>query len=154
MTNQASFASTPLQRQTAFTLIELIVVVVVLGILMAVMLPNFFGASTSVKDASAASYLKVSYADLANQQAQNNGLWPSVESLVAVAASNEPELQFTAASVSGSAAGPKLVSVELTSTGTPAAGVKLTNVSASGTVCTLLADGTTQFRPVIDCGTS
>jgi prepilin-type N-terminal cleavage/methylation domain-containing protein len=46
--NRMSFRPRPLR--SAFTLVELIVVVIVLGLLLAVALPNFFGASTAAQD--------------------------------------------------------------------------------------------------------
>ena len=130
-----------------FTLIELIVVVIVLGILMAVALPNFFGASASAQDSAAKSYLQTAYRDLAGQQAQNGGYWPSATSLVAQAALEEPQLQFSSALASSASGDAKTINVELTVTG----GIELGSRSASGALCTLLADATTGPSGLLTC---
>ena len=130
--------------RNAFTLVEVIVVVIVLGILMAVVVPRFFGASGSSKDNVAKQYLTVAWRELAAQQTANNGVWPAAVSLAAQANIDEPELSFVAAPAASAAdaTNSKAIYVELTGND----GIKLGIKSASGTVITAIADSTTNYQ--------
>jgi len=92
----------PRSRCAAFTLIELIIVVIVLGILLAVVLPNFFGATTSAKNDTAKQYLATSYkvARLVSTASGNpfdtDGTPNGAAALAAKIHASEPELQVTA----------------------------------------------------------
>ena len=93
-------------RMRAFTLVELIVVVIVLGLLLAVALPNFFGASTAAQDSAAKQYLSVSYKELKAAIAQNDGQPPAQASLVSAMASGEPQLGYVSSAASNASSNP------------------------------------------------
>jgi prepilin-type N-terminal cleavage/methylation domain-containing protein len=117
----------------AFTLIELVVVVIVLGILLAIAIPSFFGASKSAQDIGAKSYLTTALIDAHSDAALNNsgtysGL--SAGSLIGYLASAEPELAF---GTDPSPSNDKQVGVAIAGDGT----LTLVSDSKSGNVCTL-----------------
>jgi prepilin-type N-terminal cleavage/methylation domain-containing protein len=143
-----SFHRHPRLFHSAFTLVELIVVVIVLGLLMAVALPNFFGASTSAQDSAARQYLTISYKDLKAAIASNDGQPVSAALAVSALTSSEPQLGYiSSAAASAANGGTKTVYVEATATG-----YRLGIHSASTALITLTADRSTGYAPVFSGG--
>jgi len=92
-----------LSTRRGFTLIELIVVVIVLGILMSVVLPNFFGASNSAKISATKQYVTIAYKAAKTTQAQNQGAYGDASTVVAGIQQSEPELSSVVAADSSGA---------------------------------------------------
>lgn len=81
-----------LTARQAFTLVELIVVVVVLGILLAIAMPSFFGATKSTQDAGAKTYLTTAFTDLRVCAQQNGHSYGTPAQMAACIQAAEPEL--------------------------------------------------------------
>ena len=62
----------------AFTLIEILIVVVILGILAAIVIPQFTDASTDAREASVKSQLQTLRAQLELYRVQNNDTYPAL----------------------------------------------------------------------------
>jgi type IV pilus assembly protein PilA len=76
-----------------FTLIELIVVVIVLGILMGIAIPSFLGASSSAKAASQKASIMTEYKAARVVYANNDGSYtPASGTLIQAVNAAEPEL--------------------------------------------------------------
>ncbi len=69
-----------------FTLVEILIVVVILGILAAVVIPQFTSASESAKGSSLVTQLQTIRGQLELGQSQHNGTYPTVAELNAGAA--------------------------------------------------------------------
>jgi len=134
-------------HRNAFTLIELLIVVIVLGILMTVLLPNFLGSSASAQDSAARQYLTVSYRAAKNVQAERNGTSLPAAALIDALRVSEPELSYTAAVED---AGQRTVAVAADGE----QGLVLTIVSASGKTCTLTSVAAANYAPVFACAPS
>ena len=65
-------------QNTAFTLIEILVVVIILGILAAIVIPQFGLAADDAKGASLASDLQTMRQQLALYRLEHRGNWPSM----------------------------------------------------------------------------
>ncbi len=67
-------------RQSGFTLVEILIVVVILGILAAIVIPQFTNASESAKASSLISQLQTIRSQLELYQVQHNGDYPDLSS--------------------------------------------------------------------------
>ena len=65
------------QRRSGFTLVEVLIVVVVLGILAATVLPQFTSASSDAKESALTQNLKVMRSQIQNYRFQHNGQFPA-----------------------------------------------------------------------------
>ena len=66
-------------RKTAFTLVEILIVVVILGILAAIVIPQFTSASNDARQSGLASDLQTSRSQLQLYKTQHLERWPSLK---------------------------------------------------------------------------
>lgn len=64
-------------KRTAFTLVEVLIVVIVLGILAAIVVPQFSNASTDAKLSALQSNLQIVRGQLQLYKLQHNDAWPT-----------------------------------------------------------------------------
>ena len=69
------------KRKTGFTLVEILIVVVILGILAAIVIPQFTNASESARVSSLSSTLQTIRSQLELYQVQHNGDYPTLAEL-------------------------------------------------------------------------
>lgn len=71
------------KQRSGFTLVEILIVVIILGILAAIVIPQFSEASTAAKDASLKSILQSTRAQIALYAMQHNDTYPTAARLEA-----------------------------------------------------------------------
>ena len=69
------------KRKNGFTLVEILIVVIILGILAAVVIPQFSDASDDTRSSSAMTNLKTVRSQLQLYKAQHNETWPDAADL-------------------------------------------------------------------------
>jgi len=72
-----------MRAKSGFTLVEILIVVVILGILAAVVIPQFTDASTDAKLSSLKSNLQTIRSQLQLYKINNNDTWPTVAGFTA-----------------------------------------------------------------------
>ncbi len=90
-------------RRTAFTLVELLIVVIILGILAAVVIPQFSDASTDARFSSLQTNLQTIRGQLELYKLQHSGNYPTLANFVA-----QMTAQTNAAGAAGTDYGPYL----------------------------------------------
>jgi general secretion pathway protein G len=94
-----------ISRRSAFTLVEILIVVVILAILAAAVIPNFTDSTVDAKNSTSVFNLNTLRSQIAIYKAQHGGLWPTGVDAAAIS------LQLTAKT-----------NPDGTSTGTPTLG--------------------------------
>jgi general secretion pathway protein G len=93
-----------------FTLVEILIVVVILGILAAIVIPQFTSASQSAKRSSLISQLQTIRSQLELGQIQHNGAYPDLvtDQWAPLTTETEPDAAYTTGDGSGNEMGPYL----------------------------------------------
>ena len=71
-----------MQKRNAFTLVELLIIVIILGILAAVVIPQFSDASTDARVSSLGENLTTIRKQISLYRQQHNGVWPTLAQFV------------------------------------------------------------------------
>lgn len=95
-------------KRGGFTLVEILIVVVILGILAAIVIPQFTNASETAKASSLASQLQTLRSQIELFQVQHNGDYPEIESNWTVMLSASDPTEHLAADVGDGPFGPYL----------------------------------------------
>jgi len=98
------------QMARGFTLVEILIVVVILGILAAIVIPQFSSASESAKSSSLVSQIQTIRSQLELAQVQHNGTYPDLvnDGWDVMTTETEPVAAYTAGDGSGNEVGPYL----------------------------------------------
>lgn len=98
------------QRSQGFTLVEILIVVVILGILAAIVIPQFTSASESARASSMVSQLQTIRSQLELAQIQHQGAYPDLvtDGWDAIIKQTEADSGYTAGDNSGNEVGPYL----------------------------------------------
>jgi general secretion pathway protein G len=96
-------------KRGGFTLVEILIVVVILGILAAIVIPQFTNASESAKVSSLISQLQTIRSQLELFQVQHNGNYPTLDDTWAIMTSTSTAMETgPGAGTAGSKYGPYL----------------------------------------------
>lgn len=129
-------------REDGFTLVELLVVIVILGILVAIAVPTFLGQNAKAQDADAQAQLSTAYANAKADAVDNNGNFPDAATIASDLAKDEPELGAVT-----TVASPDAITTQgqlyVTTGGTPGGNsdFQAAILSKSGHTCTVTVTG-------------
>ena len=136
------------RKTSGFTLVEILIVVVILGILAAIVIPQFTNASESAKLSSLTSQLQTIRSQLELAQIQHQGTYPTLNATwTAMTTQTEPDAAYTAVTTaSGNEVGPYLQQAPInpfessaTTAAAAAAGVGWTYSSSTGVIKAVLS---------------
>ncbi len=98
------------QVARGFTLVEILIVVVILGILAAIVIPQFTSASESAKSSSLVTQIQTIRSQLELAQVQHNGSYPDLvaDGWDVMTTETESVAAYTAGDASGNEVGPYL----------------------------------------------
>lgn len=100
------------RTQQGFTLVEILIVVVILGILAAIVIPQFTSASEAARGSSVVTLLQTIRSQLELAQIQHGGVYPdlitSSPAWTEMVAETETDTGYTAGDNSGNEVGPYL----------------------------------------------
>ena len=98
------------QVARGFTLVEILIVVVILGILAAIVIPQFTSASESAKGSSLVTQIQTIRSQLELAQVQHNGTYPDLvgDGWTVFTGETETDAAYTAGNASGNEVGPYL----------------------------------------------
>ena len=114
------------KRQSGFTLIELLIVVVILGIIAAIVIPQFSVATTDAKLAAVQTNLGTMRAQLQLYKFQHNDLWPTEADVIAQLTGTTDIAGLT----TGTGFGPYLLSIP----DNPFVGLATVEAATAGTI--------------------
>lgn len=104
--------SNRLRKHQGFTLVEILIVVVILGILAAIVIPQFTSASESARGSSVVTLLQTIRSQLELAQIQHGGTYPNLvlssPAWTEMVTETEPVPAYTAGDASGNEVGPYL----------------------------------------------
>lgn len=81
-----------MRADEAFTLIELLIVILILGLLLAIALPTFLNQQDKAKDSQAKMTLNTAYKIAKGEAAVNDGVFPSVNDIADAIEASEPRI--------------------------------------------------------------
>jgi general secretion pathway protein G len=87
---------TRMRKTKGFTLVEILIVVVILGILAAIVIPQFTNASEAAKLSSLTSQLQTIRSQLELAQIQHQGTYPTLTTWAPMTTATEPVSAYTA----------------------------------------------------------
>jgi general secretion pathway protein G len=119
-----------MSRRSAFTLVEILIVVVILAILAAAVIPQFTDSTSDAKDSTASFNLSALRSQIALYKAQHSGTLPSTTTEAAFV--TQMTTATTAAGAAGGTFGPYLQSIP--------ANPKCTDTTKQATITVLAAD--------------
>jgi type IV pilus assembly protein PilA len=140
------------RRETAFTLVELLVVIVVLAVLLAVAAPSFLGHRDKAYDSKAKQHLVLAWKAAKFTTVEHSGSLPPLSSLLAEMSFSEPTLVFSQAA-DGTALSDPDTTVVIDSDDTTSGHFVAYVRSGSGTVFCLVsaASGQHEIYSADDC---
>ena len=115
-----------MRAKSGFTLVEILIVVVILGILAAIVIPQFTGASTEAKESALVSNLQSIRSQIELYKIQHNDELPGVQQAGAACTGTDFETAMTTKTdqdgVAGGRFGPYMQKIPVNSFSTAAAG--------------------------------
>ena len=128
-----------------FTLVELMVVLLVIGILLAIAIPTFLGTTTTANDRAAQSDLNTALTAAKSLATQNDQSYAGGSAPVTLAALQtfEPSISW----VSGPTTTPGAVSFYVDAAGVGGKGIALASPANGGTLCWYAVDNLSTLAP-------
>src|SRR5437588_7674342 len=124
------------RRPTGFTLIEILIVVIILGILAAIVIPQFSSASTQARKSSLQSTVQTLRSQIALYKLQHGDTLPDLT----LNSGNNWPLLTTTSTYNGQTFGPYMQAVPSNSLNSSTVVLNGTNAAAAGSACGYVYD--------------